>query len=68
MEVTAEELSRHDCVVILTDHAVFDYQLVIDSARLVVDTRNALGAHAGPHVFRLGAPSQGRIRRAVEAA
>jgi UDP-N-acetyl-D-glucosamine dehydrogenase len=68
VEVTAEELARHDCVVILTDHAAFDYQLVTDSARLVVDTRNALGAHAGPHVFRLGAPSQGRIRRAVEAA
>jgi UDP-N-acetyl-D-glucosamine dehydrogenase len=68
VEVTAEELSRHDCVVILTDHVAFDYQQVIDSSRLIVDTRNALGAHAGPHVFRLGAPSHGRIRRAVEAA
>ena len=68
VSVTAEELARHDCVVVLTDHAEFDYQLVIDSARLIVDTRNALGANAGPHVFRLGAPSPGRLRSSVEAA
>jgi UDP-N-acetyl-D-glucosamine dehydrogenase len=61
--LTAEELARHDCVVVLTDHAAFDYPLVATAARLVVDTRNALGAHAGRHVFRIGAPSEGRVRQ-----
>jgi UDP-N-acetyl-D-glucosamine dehydrogenase len=68
VDLTAEELARHDCVVVLTDHAAFDYQLVLDCARLIVDTRNALGGDTGPHVFRLGAPSQGRLRKSVEAA
>jgi UDP-N-acetyl-D-glucosamine dehydrogenase len=68
VELTAEEIARHDCVVILTDHTAFDYQLVVDAAQLIVDTRNALGAQAGAHVFRLGAPSHERIPRTVEAA
>jgi UDP-N-acetyl-D-glucosamine dehydrogenase len=32
-----------DCVVIITDHASYDYQAIHDSAKLIVDTRNALG-------------------------
>jgi UDP-N-acetyl-D-glucosamine dehydrogenase len=56
LDLTPEVLARHDCVVILTSHAAFDYAMVVDHAPLIVDTRNALGAHAGPHVFRLGAP------------
>jgi UDP-N-acetyl-D-glucosamine dehydrogenase len=56
VDLTPDELIRHDCVVILTNHAAFDYGMVTTSARLIVDTRNALGAEAGAHVFRLGAP------------
>jgi hypothetical protein len=29
---------------------------VVESSKLVLDTRNALGANAGANVFRLGAP------------
>jgi UDP-N-acetyl-D-glucosamine dehydrogenase len=39
--LTAEGLSQHDCVVIATDHSVYDYQMIVDHAPLVVDTRNA---------------------------
>jgi UDP-N-acetyl-D-glucosamine dehydrogenase len=28
-------------VVIATDHSVYDYQMIVDHAPLVVDTRNA---------------------------
>ena len=31
-----------DCVVVVTDHASFDYAGVAESAKLIVDTRNAL--------------------------
>jgi UDP-N-acetyl-D-glucosamine dehydrogenase len=55
--VTRDELARYDIVVVLTDHKTFDYKLVVDASALVLDTRNALGANAGPNVFRLGAPS-----------
>jgi UDP-N-acetyl-D-glucosamine dehydrogenase len=30
-----------DCVLIATDHGAYDYDWIVQSARLVVDTRNA---------------------------
>jgi UDP-N-acetyl-D-glucosamine dehydrogenase len=42
-----------DCVVIITDHAGFDYAAVVECAKLVVDTRNALKNHPSPKVVRL---------------
>src|SRR5207244_11705010 len=41
VDLTDEELADADCVVILTDHSAFDYQQVVDHARIVVDPRNA---------------------------
>jgi UDP-N-acetyl-D-glucosamine dehydrogenase len=32
-----------DCVVIITNHKVYDYDAILQNARLIVDTRNALG-------------------------
>jgi UDP-N-acetyl-D-glucosamine dehydrogenase len=58
VDVTRESLATFDCVVILTNHRTFDWATVADAARLIVDTRNAIGSSAGPHVFRLGAPQQ----------
>jgi UDP-N-acetyl-D-glucosamine dehydrogenase len=53
--VTAAVLAEQDCVAVLTEHQAIDYELVRRSARLIVDTRNAIpGRH--PHVFKLGAP------------
>lgn len=40
--LTPDLLGRQDCVLILTDHSAYDWQLVARHARLVVDTRNAL--------------------------
>jgi UDP-N-acetyl-D-glucosamine dehydrogenase len=44
-----------DGVVIVTNHKSYDYSAILQDARLVVDTRNALGAagKASPKVFRL---------------
>jgi UDP-N-acetyl-D-glucosamine dehydrogenase len=56
VDLTREEIAKYDCVVILTDHKAFDYTMVVEEAALILDTRNALGANAGPNVFRLGAP------------
>jgi len=51
VEPTAEVIEAADCVVILCDHDRFDYPSIA-RARLVVDTRNALGRRglAGPTV------------------
>jgi UDP-N-acetyl-D-glucosamine dehydrogenase len=42
-----------DCVAIVTDHSSFDYAAILERARLVVDTRNALKNHPSPKVVRL---------------
>lgn len=39
--LTKEALASADAVVIVTDHSNVDYQLVVDHAGLVIDTRNA---------------------------
>jgi UDP-N-acetyl-D-glucosamine dehydrogenase len=42
-----------DCVVIVTDHKAFDYKELVGSARLVVDTRNALKGVKSSNIVRL---------------
>ncbi len=42
-----------DCVVIITDHKAFDYAALVDQARLVVDTRNALKTFQSEKIVRL---------------
>jgi len=37
--VTAQSLARYDCVVLATDHDQFDYDLILQHAQLIVDTR-----------------------------
>ena len=42
-----------DCVVIVTDHSAFDYAKLVDRARLIVDTRNALKDFTSERIVRL---------------
>ena len=50
---TAARMKAVDCVVILTAHREIDYDLVVRTAPLVVDTRNALQGCDAPNVIRL---------------
>lgn len=43
VEPTPELLGQVDVVLVLTDHAAFDYASVFEHADLIVDTRNAFG-------------------------
>jgi UDP-N-acetyl-D-glucosamine dehydrogenase len=49
------EVSHADCVIIITNHSNYDYIAILENARLVVDTRNALGNTSvnHPNVVRL---------------
>jgi UDP-N-acetyl-D-glucosamine dehydrogenase len=38
-----EAVKAADCVVIITNHKVYDYPGILEAAQGVVDTRNALG-------------------------
>ena len=42
-----------DCVVIVTDHKGFDYAGIVNRAKLVVDTRNALKENKSDKIVRL---------------
>ncbi len=42
-----------DCVVIITDHAAFDYAGLVERSRLIVDTRNALKGVNSTKIVRL---------------
>ena len=58
----AEALGRHpDCIVICTDHSVFNWTALVDSGVPVVDTRNALRRFSAPQIMRLS----GRVTTAA---
>lgn len=49
------EVCQADCVAIITNHSQYDYPAILEAAKMVVDTRNALGALGknNPKVVRL---------------
>ena len=53
----SEELEKSaadaDCVVIVTDHSDFDYKGLLASAKLIVDTRNAMKGFQSEKIVRL---------------
>ncbi|MFB3827702.1 MAG: nucleotide sugar dehydrogenase [Bryobacteraceae bacterium] len=49
----APAVAEADCVLIITDHSAFDYAYIARTAKLAVDTRNALRGHTGAHIVRL---------------
>jgi len=49
----ARGVEEADCVVIVTDHGSFDYRFVVERARLIVDTRNALKGMTSEKIVRL---------------
>jgi len=50
---TLQTCSEADCVVIVTDHAAFDYAAILDCSKAIVDTRNALKGRVSPKISRL---------------
>ena len=45
--LTPAALAEYDCVLISTHHSVYDWQMIADHSRLIVDTRNALAKVRG---------------------
>jgi UDP-N-acetyl-D-glucosamine dehydrogenase len=39
-----QSMRQADCVVIITNHSVYDYAAILENAALIVDTRNALSS------------------------
>ncbi len=41
VELTEENLAKYDCVLVSTDHSVYEFDFIVKHAQLVIDTRNA---------------------------
>ncbi|MFA7420908.1 MAG: UDP binding domain-containing protein [Melioribacteraceae bacterium] len=54
IELTADAIQSFDVVLLSTDHDNFDYKLIADNAKLIVDTRNAFERHGlkGENIFK----------------
>ena len=50
--VTLENINSFDLVVILTDHSCYDYEKIVNSSKLVVDTRNACGKIKSDNIIK----------------
>lgn len=50
VDLDAAALNRADCVVIVTDHALFNWPEIVRQSQLIIDTRNALSEFAGEHI------------------
>jgi UDP-N-acetyl-D-glucosamine dehydrogenase len=48
-----ETAAEADCAVIITDHTAFDYDALVDRAKVIVDSRNALKGRKSPNIVRL---------------
>jgi UDP-N-acetyl-D-glucosamine dehydrogenase len=55
MDATDEAtgVKNADCVVIITDHKKFDYSALVQNAKIIVDTRNALKGIQSDKIVRL---------------
>ena len=40
--LTSETLPDYDCVLIATHHSTYDWQMIADHAKLIVDTRGVM--------------------------
>jgi UDP-N-acetyl-D-glucosamine dehydrogenase len=49
----AKGVKEADCVVIITDHKKFDYKALVENAKCIVDTRNALKGVQSDKIVRL---------------
>jgi UDP-N-acetyl-D-glucosamine dehydrogenase len=51
MNVVPETLQSMDCLVVLTDHSCFDYEMIVAESPLIVDCRNVLKHFPRSNIF-----------------
>lgn len=49
--LTKNLIKNSDCVIILTDHSIYDYKMISQNAKLIIDTRNAIKIKS-PKIFK----------------
>ncbi|HEX9757400.1 MAG TPA: nucleotide sugar dehydrogenase [Nitrospiria bacterium] len=53
VNISKNPIKNYDCVIIVTNHSSFDYEMVVKESQLIIDTRNALKGFRQPHIVRL---------------
>jgi UDP-N-acetyl-D-glucosamine dehydrogenase len=51
-------MRQYDCMVLVTNHRVFDYQKIADLGVAIVDTRNAFAGIDLPNIYRIGSTAK----------
>ena len=46
VNLTPESISEYECVIIITDHTDFDWKMIFENSKFIIDTRNA-SRHVG---------------------
>jgi UDP-N-acetyl-D-glucosamine dehydrogenase len=47
VSLTPQSMSKYDCVIIATHHSAYDWQMIADHAKLIIDTRGAMRSVSG---------------------
>ena len=68
VDLSKEEVSRADAVVIVTDHKSIDYQMLMDNAGLIVDSRNAMAGLVKTRARVVSLASTRNLAAAAETA
>jgi len=50
--IPLDDLGSYDCVLIVTDHSVYNYREIVAQSKLVIDSRNATRSIASPKIVR----------------
>ncbi|MFM1651128.1 nucleotide sugar dehydrogenase [Brevibacillus sp. B_LB10_24] len=51
-------MRQYDCMVLVTNHRVFDYQKIADLGVAIIDTRNAFAGIDLPNIYRIGSSAK----------
>lgn len=56
VELDYSRMAEYDCVILLTNHSVYEYEKVLEHASMIIDTRNAFKAFNSDKIFKIGSP------------
>ncbi|PFR90089.1 UDP-N-acetyl-D-glucosamine dehydrogenase [Bacillus cereus] len=58
VELNYSELEKYDCIILITDHSMYDSNKIVQNSKLIVDTRNAFRDFEDEKIVTLGASKQ----------
>jgi len=53
IELTQQELNKADCVLLLTNHTLYEYKWISENSQIIFDTRNAFRDVQGENIYKL---------------